>query len=105
MSRERTTRLFSTIQGTSPLSADLELSCLRMEFFLKKNLLMSHQSLLMFGELRLINPRIFLLAALLLTALNPLSAQISVSGDVNPPPHSHPFRHGMREGFWALVLT
>jgi hypothetical protein len=47
---------------------------------------MRHQSFLMFGELRLINPRIFLLAALLLTALNPLSAQISVSGDVNPPP-------------------
>jgi hypothetical protein len=56
----------------------------------------------MFSELRLINPRIFLLAALLLTALNPLSAQNAVitSGNVIPPPHPHPhpFRHGMWGG-------
>jgi autotransporter-associated beta strand protein/T5SS/PEP-CTERM-associated repeat protein len=44
----------------------------------------------MFGELRLINPRIFLLAALLLTALNPLSAQVITSGDVVPSPPPPP---------------
>jgi hypothetical protein len=47
---------------------------------------MFHKFFLIFDELRLINPRIFLLAALLLTALNPLSAQVSGSGDVNPSP-------------------
>jgi hypothetical protein len=44
----------------------------------------------MFGELRLIDPRIFPLAALLLTALNPLSAQVSITGDVSPSPASSP---------------
>jgi T5SS/PEP-CTERM-associated repeat protein len=51
---------------------------------------MFHQFFLIFDELRLINPRIFPLAALLLTALNPLSAQVSITGDVSPSPASSP---------------
>jgi uncharacterized membrane protein len=52
---------------------------------------MSRRSFLMFSELRLINPRIFLLAALLLTALNPLIAQVvNITGDVDPSPASSP---------------
>jgi autotransporter-associated beta strand protein/T5SS/PEP-CTERM-associated repeat protein len=51
---------------------------------------MFHQFILIYDQLRFINPRIFLLAALLLTALNPLSAQVITSGVVNPYPTYSP---------------
>jgi hypothetical protein len=58
----------------------------------------------MFGELRLINPRIFPLAALLFTALNPLSAQVSITGGVSPLPPLPPITTWDVGGICTLVM-